>query len=204
MEQELLHALLIFFAGLVLGMVLMLLVNKLRSGSVSPGKVKQEFDDYQAQVESHFEETSQKFKDMTQQYQDLYKHLSVGATSLCRPDSVAATGLANQSDAVAPAKLEQKAAAVKADHSESLKSGNSIDTGTKPTEPTRTSTAAKPNSDLDKTIKAKSNQSAVKKSTVSSPPKPDTKSAVNRAQEAAKTDPAAKSQKSKPQKDKLK
>ena len=37
---------------------------------------------------------------MTEQYQDLYKHLSVGAASLCRPDSVAAV-LADESKAQA-------------------------------------------------------------------------------------------------------
>ena len=44
---------------------------------------------------------------MTEQYQDLYKHLSVGATSLCRPDSVAAA-LADESEP--QVKLEKKEA----------------------------------------------------------------------------------------------
>lgn len=108
MEQELLQIIGAFAGGLVVGVVIMLIFNKLSSGSASPTSIKQEFDDYQNEVESHFEETSKKFKDMTAQYQDLYKHLSVGATSLCRPDSVAA-GLADQSSPMdSTPKLEEK------------------------------------------------------------------------------------------------
>ena len=98
MEPELLQLIVVFVIGLVCGALIMLLWNKLSSGSASPAGLKQEYQDYQDQVESHFEETSKKFQDMTEQYQDLYKHLSVGATSLCRPESVAA-GLADESQA---------------------------------------------------------------------------------------------------------
>ncbi|MFT6407897.1 MAG: uncharacterized membrane-anchored protein YhcB (DUF1043 family) [Arenicella sp.] len=98
MESELLQLIVVFVVGLVSGALIMLLWNKLSSGSASPSGLKQEYQDYQEQVETHFEETSKKFQDMTAQYQDLYKHLSVGATSLCRPDSVAAA-LADESQA---------------------------------------------------------------------------------------------------------
>jgi len=98
----------IFLLGFILGLALMLIINKVRSGSVSAGGVKQEYDEYKTQVEAHFEETSKKFKEMTEQYQDLYKHLAVGATSLCRPDSVAA---ALADSAPETAKLENKAEA---------------------------------------------------------------------------------------------
>ncbi|MFT4636405.1 MAG: uncharacterized membrane-anchored protein YhcB (DUF1043 family) [Arenicella sp.] len=98
MESELLQLITVFVVGLFCGALIMLLWNKLSSGSASPASLKQEYQDYQEQVETHFEETSKKFQDMTAQYQDLYKHLSVGATSLCRPDSVAAT-LADESQA---------------------------------------------------------------------------------------------------------
>jgi uncharacterized membrane-anchored protein YhcB (DUF1043 family) len=97
MDQELLQVVGIFIVGVLFGVALMLLINKLRSGSASPSKVLDEYHRYQEEVESHFEETSKKFKDMTDQYQDLYRHLSLGATSLCRPDSVA-VALADQSD----------------------------------------------------------------------------------------------------------
>jgi len=96
MEQELILQIGLFVAGLIVGVVAMLIFNKVSTGSGSPGQIKREMDDYQAQVESHFEETSKKFKDMTDQYQDLYQHLSVGATTLCRPENVA-PGLADQS-----------------------------------------------------------------------------------------------------------
>lgn len=109
MEQELLQFIGIFIVGVVCGVIIMLVLNKLTSGTASPKGLKQEYDDYQEKVESHFEETSKKFQDMTEQYQDLYKHLSVGATSLCRPDSVAA-GLADQS--AETVKLEKKGDAV--------------------------------------------------------------------------------------------
>ena len=105
MEPELLQLIVVFVVGLVSGALIMLLWNKLSSGSASPGGLKQEYQDYQEKVETHFEETSKKFQDMTAQYQDLYKHLSVGATSLCRPDSVAAV-LADESQATV--KIEKK------------------------------------------------------------------------------------------------
>ncbi len=107
MEQELLQIIGAFAGGVVVGVVIMLILNKLSSGSASPSSIKQEFDDYQNEVERHFEETSKKFKDMTEQYQDLYKHLSVGATSLCRPDSVAAALVDQGSPMGSPARLEE-------------------------------------------------------------------------------------------------
>jgi uncharacterized membrane-anchored protein YhcB (DUF1043 family) len=97
MESELLQLIIVFVVGLVCGALIMLLWNKLTSGSASAAGLKQEYQDYQEKVETHFEQTSKKFEDMTEQYQDLYKHLSLGAASLCRPDSVAAT-LADESD----------------------------------------------------------------------------------------------------------
>lgn len=113
MEEQLLQLFGVFLGGVVIGVIIMLIINKFRSGSVSPGNLKQEYDEYQANVEAHFEETSKKFKNMTDQYQDLYKHLSVGATSLCRADSVAAT-LADQTGPLGqPAKLEKDSANVK-------------------------------------------------------------------------------------------
>jgi len=105
MEPHLLQAFVTFIAGFVVGIIVMLIANKLRSGSMAPSNIKQEYQDYQEKVEEHFEETSKKFKEMTEQYQDLYKHLSVGATSLCRPDSVAAV-LADKSEPTV--KLEDK------------------------------------------------------------------------------------------------
>ena len=87
-EQEIGVIIFIFLAGLVLGVILTLLINKIRSGSASPVQVRREMEDYQGKVEAHFDETSEKFKQMATQYQDLYKHLSVGATTLCRPENI--------------------------------------------------------------------------------------------------------------------
>lgn len=98
MESQLLQLIAVFIVGLICGALIILLWNKLSSGSASAAGLKSEYQDYQEQVEAHFEQTSKKFQDMTEQYQDLYKHLSVGATSLCRPDSVAAE-LADESKA---------------------------------------------------------------------------------------------------------
>ena len=78
----------IFSSGLIVGVALTLAYNKFRSGSASPASVKKEFDDYQQKVEAHFDETSDKFRAMAEQYKDLYQHLSVGATSLCRPEHI--------------------------------------------------------------------------------------------------------------------
>lgn len=111
-EQELLHYFLFTLAGFVLGIITVLLVNKLRSGSASPVKIKREMEQYQADVESHFDETSEKFKQMAVQYQDLYKHLSVGATTLCRPEHIV-PGLSDARDPLAtiekkPAQADEK------------------------------------------------------------------------------------------------
>lgn len=87
-EQEFGTIIGVFIGGLVLGVILTLLINKVRSGSASPTTIKREMEDYQDKVEAHFDETSEKFKQMATQYQDLYKHLSVGATTLCRPENI--------------------------------------------------------------------------------------------------------------------
>lgn len=105
MEPYLLQTSLAFVAGIIVGIIILLLISKVRTGSMTSSGVKEEYQEYQEQVEQHFEETSKKFKDMTEQYQDLYKHLSVGATSLCRPDSVAAV-MADKSEPTI--KLEKK------------------------------------------------------------------------------------------------
>jgi uncharacterized membrane-anchored protein YhcB (DUF1043 family) len=101
-EIQVIPAILFFCAGTITGISVSLLFNKMRTGSASAGKIKQEMEDYQGEVEAHFEETSKKFKDMAAQYQDLYQHLSVGATTLCRSGNVIA-GLSDQRDPLAMA-----------------------------------------------------------------------------------------------------
>ena len=113
-EIQVIPALLFFSAGAIVGISATLLFNKIRTGSASAGKIKQEMEDYQGEVEAHFEETSKKFKDMAAQYQDLYQHLSVGATTLCRSGNVIA-GLSDQRDPLAMApKIELRAKPVDA------------------------------------------------------------------------------------------
>ncbi len=133
-ETNLIPLLLIFAGGVLSGIVLTLLFNKLRSGSASPETVKRELEEYQKQVESHFDETSDKFKAMAEQYKDLYQHLSVGATTLCRPEHVVA-GLTDESD---PLQSSPKAIAA----SPESKKGNGADAAARE--------AKKPTSDSDK------------------------------------------------------
>ncbi len=94
---EIIPATLIFFAGLLVGVMGILIFNKFRTGNISPNAIKKEKDEYQDKVEAHFDETAKKFKDMTTQYQELYQHLSVGATNLCRPEKITA-GLIDQAN----------------------------------------------------------------------------------------------------------
>ena len=108
MDQEIILLVGVFIAGALTGIIMMLIFNKLSTGSGTAGQVKREMEEYQGQVESHFEETSKKFKEMTDQYQDLYQHLSVGATTLCRPENIA-PGLSDQSSPDAKA-LPKKSA----------------------------------------------------------------------------------------------
>ncbi len=106
-DQELLQYFLVFVVGAIVGVLATFFTNKVRSGSASPIKIKQEFEQYQEDVESHFEETSKKFKDLTTQYQDLYKHMSIGATTLCRPEN-RAKGLSDESMVLTATAIEKK------------------------------------------------------------------------------------------------
>ena len=87
MEQAVLVYLAVFIGGALIGGLLTNVLVRYRSGGDSPAQIKADYEDYQNKVEDHFEETSRRFRQMTEQYQDLYQHLAEGATSLCRPDS---------------------------------------------------------------------------------------------------------------------
>ena len=125
-EIELFPTILIFLAGVIVGIGAIMISNKLSSGSVSASKIKKEKDDYQAQVEAHFEETSKKFKQMANQYQDLYQHLSVGANTLCRPENIA-PGLTDQRD---PLSAQAKHTQAKPSKPQPTRSADSKKTGT--------------------------------------------------------------------------
>ncbi|MEO0368180.1 MAG: DUF1043 family protein [Pseudomonadota bacterium] len=90
MDSQIFTQLPAFALGLLVGVLLVVLYNKVRGGGANPAKTKQEFENYQAQVEQHFQETGEKFQSITKQYQELYEHMAVGATSLCRPDTATA------------------------------------------------------------------------------------------------------------------
>lgn len=131
MELDLLQIFGGFAIGLIVGVVAMLVVNKIKSGSASPAGVKQEFEEYKNEVEAHFEATSKKFQNMTEQYQDLYQHLSVGATSLCRPDSVAAALVDGSDPSSKPAQIEASVTSESDDTApESVESNDHSDTST--------------------------------------------------------------------------
>lgn len=121
LEYDLLPGLAIFGVGMLAGFLLSLLINKVRTGSISAGKIRQDMDAYQVQVEAHFDETSEKFKKMAEHYQELYDHLSIGATTLCRPEHVA-TGLTDQSDKT---KINDAGESVKANPTEAAESASS-------------------------------------------------------------------------------
>ena len=108
-ELQLFPAIILFLSGVIVGVLACLAFNKLKTGSMSANTLKKEKDQYQSDVEAHFDETSKKFKAMATQYQDLYQHLSVGATTLCRPENVA-PGLDNKSSGLNVGSIEAKAA----------------------------------------------------------------------------------------------
>lgn len=172
-EQELVIALIIFVVGLFCGVIATLVTNKIRSGSASPTAVKREMEEYQDKVEAHFDETSQKFKQMATQYQDLYKHLSVGATSLCRPENIA-PGLVADVDPLSSNLAIDKKPAVKTNDKTD---GNKV--------------AAKQEPDTDSKIKAdlaklKAEQAKAKQSTkVEVTDKPTAKADVSKNKESA-------------------
>lgn len=82
-DQDLGFVLLGVAIGLVLGVVFVTMRDRFQSKGVSREQLQAEFDDYKEQVETHFSATSKKFHQVTEQYKELYEHLSVGATTLC-------------------------------------------------------------------------------------------------------------------------
>ena len=107
------ESLIIFFIVLIVGVILTFLLNKMISGNASPVTLKKEMEEYQSKVDTHFVETSKKFKQMTDQYQDLYQHLAAGATTLCSPGADAAKLVEDLSSLSKPA-IEQKPSSDKA------------------------------------------------------------------------------------------
>lgn len=62
--------------------------KKVKALEASMAEKEQQHDAYREQVAGHFADTAKKFNNMTDQYRDLYDHLSDGAQSLCERRSI--------------------------------------------------------------------------------------------------------------------
>lgn len=71
-----------------IGAWLMWLMHRSQSGGKSIADLRQEQADYQRDVEQHFERTAELFKDMSENYRNLYQHLASGAQKLCQGEPV--------------------------------------------------------------------------------------------------------------------
>jgi len=107
-DQDLVTLIIVFIVGLIAGVLLTILINKVKNGSTSPAAAKKEMSDYQDKVEAHFDESSKKFKHLADQYSDLYKHLSIGATTLCRPENISPGLIADQNPLIEKLETETK------------------------------------------------------------------------------------------------
>lgn len=75
-----------FIFGLVLGVVIFYFFS-MGSGSSKAAEeldeLKQEHTAYRVKVDHHFLETAELFKDLTERYREVYKHMASGAQNLC-------------------------------------------------------------------------------------------------------------------------
>lgn len=80
----------VLIAGLVFGCLLAyaLLRQKNSSNADAADAIKEEFEEYKDKVDSHFNKTSEMFKDVTTQYKKLYDHMAVGAIELSKADTI--------------------------------------------------------------------------------------------------------------------
>ena len=92
--------LLAFGAGLVLGAVTVGLLQRRTGGAareraeqlgIELDEASEEIEAQRVEVAKHFEETSDLFRDLTEQYTRLYAHLAEGAREFC-PEEVPALG----------------------------------------------------------------------------------------------------------------
>lgn len=78
-----------FVFGLVIGVVIFWFYS-MGSGSGQAAEelenLKQEHTTYRSKVDNHFLETAELFKDLTDRYREVYKHMAAGADSLCSED----------------------------------------------------------------------------------------------------------------------
>jgi hypothetical protein len=92
--------LLAFAVGLALGAVALGLLQRRSGGAarereeqlgIELDEAREELEAQRAEIAKHFEETSDLFRDLTEQYTRLYAHLSEGAREFC-PGEVTALG----------------------------------------------------------------------------------------------------------------
>ncbi|NNF17056.1 MAG: DUF1043 family protein [Gammaproteobacteria bacterium] len=82
-QSPLVVAALAAIAGFFIGIGVMMMLDRRKAGGKSVDQLREEFDDYREKVASHFGETSELFRDMTEKYRDVYNHLAAGSQSLC-------------------------------------------------------------------------------------------------------------------------
>lgn len=74
--------------GAGLGISLMVMMQRSQNGGKSLSTLRQEKENYQHEVDAHFEKTAHLFKDMTENYRQLYEHMASGAQNLCKAEAV--------------------------------------------------------------------------------------------------------------------
>lgn len=74
--------------GFVIGRRSNHLAQKLNTAEAELTEAQQQLSGYQSQVSDHFQKTADLFTDLTQHYQDVYKHLALGAQTLCQDGAV--------------------------------------------------------------------------------------------------------------------
>ncbi len=77
-------ALALFGLGIITGYALASMRARMEGGGRTPAELKQDFDEYQDRVDTHFAKTNALFARMTAQYREIYAHMSSGAQDLCR------------------------------------------------------------------------------------------------------------------------
>ena len=69
--------------GLFLGWLITTLVQRRQNQGQNVTQLRKEMEDYRAEVNQHFAQTADLFKESSEKYRDLYEHLSGGAQKLC-------------------------------------------------------------------------------------------------------------------------
>ena len=115
-----------FLSGLFIGAgIAFFILRAIMAKSSAVEKLEEEHSKYREGVDAHFVKTAELFKDLTDQYRDVYQHMAQGADQLCSDEvktlqsDLAKTGLLSQ---VTEAEQE-KEATNEADNSDESKVG---------------------------------------------------------------------------------